>query len=379
MYKNAYKTYKYKFIFCRENMGFNKFVIDTTALKYNVSKLKKMIGSRVKLCGVVKAEAYSHGGVIVANAIKDDCDFFAVACVKEAMELRDRKIENNILILGIIPNSDLKYCIFNNISICLSSISQLYDILSTLKQLNLGDNDCLKIHLKINTGLNRLGISKLSEFKKILKLLESSRNIVLEGIFTHFATKSNDNEFVIEQYNTFKKFTSLVDNNRIIIHCNNSYATTRFPEYFNSMVRCGFLMYGGISGYKPVLNIATQIVNLNQVENGSIGYDRTIWVRDRLIAVIPIGYADGFDRRLSNNFRVLVNGEYANVVGNICMDMCMIDVTDIPDVEIGTKVTLLGEDGDKAISINDYADALGTSPYEVLLKFDSRRMDIIEL
>ena len=142
------------------------------------------------------------------------------------------------------------------------------------------------------------------------------------------------------------------------------------------MVRCGFILYNGIDCQNPVLNITTEIVNLNRV-SGTIGYDRTVYVSDRLIGVIPIGYADGFDRRLSNNFEVLVGGQYANVVGNICMDMCMIDVTDIPNVKVGDKVTLLGVQGNKSITIYDYACALKTSPYDALLKFNSKRMDII--
>lgn len=360
-------------------MGFNKFIVDTDALKYNVSKIKNLIGNNVKLCGIVKAEAYGHGGVLIANAIKDRCDYFAVACLKEAMELRDRKIENNILILGIVPINELKYCIFNDISITLSSLTQLNDIVCKVKKLNLNDDDYLKVHIKINTGLNRLGFNKLSDFKKALKIISSNSNIKIEGVFTHFATKGNDVDFICEQYNEFKKYFSLIRDERIIIHCNNSYATTKFPEYYNSMVRCGFVLYGGLDGYKPVLSITSEIVNLNYVSEGTIGYDRTCRVKDRLIAVVPIGYADGFDRRLSNKFRVLVNGEYARVVGNICMDMCLIDVTDIPNVDVGSVVTILGANGDKTLSIYDYANALGTSPYEVLLKFDSKRMDIIEV
>lgn len=377
MYKNTQKQIN---IICINGwvLGFNKFIIDTNVLKSNANLIKNFIGKNTMLCGVVKANAYGHGSIIVANRLKDICDFFAVANVIEAMELRDRNITNNILILGIVPMTDIKYCIFNNISVTISSLSQLYDILSVIKQLNLESTNILKVHIKINTGLNRLGVNKINDFKKMLKVISQNENIVLEGVFTHFATKGDDENFIVEQYNVFQKFISLIDNKRIIIHCNNSYATTHFPDYFNSMVRCGFLLYNGIDGFNPVLNIATEIVNLNRVD-GTIGYDRTVAVTDRLIGVIPIGYADGFDRKLSNNFKVLVNGEYASVVGNICMDMCMIDVTDIPNVKVGDKVTLLGSQMGKKITIYDYATSLKTSPYDVLLKFNSKRMDIITL
>lgn len=357
-------------------MGFNKFVLDKDALTFNVAKIKSMIGKDVKLCGVVKAESYGHGGVVVANEIKDKCDFFAVACLKEAMELRDRGIGNNIIILGIIPISDVKYCIFNNISIALSSLTQLYSIINKLKELNLNEQDYLKIHIKINTGLNRIGFNKISDFLKAIDLIDENKNIKIEGMFTHFATKSNDVDFIKTQYDEFQKYINLVKDRCIIIHNNNSYATLNLPQYYNSMVRCGYLLYGWQEGFKPVLSIHSEIVNITKVDNGTVGYDRTFIANGRKIAVVPIGYADGLDRRLSNNFKLLVDGQFANVVGNICMDVCMLDVTDIKDVKVGSKVTILGEDGKNKITVFDYANALGTSQYEILLKFRSARMDL---
>lgn len=360
-------------------MGFNKFIIDTKALNYNVDKIKNTIGKNVKLCAVVKAEAYGHGGVTVASKIANKCDFFAVACVKEAMELRDRNILNDILVLGIVSVKELKYCIFNNISITLSSLTQLNDILNKLKLLNLNSDNFLKIHIKINTGLNRLGFNSVKNFNTALNIIKVNNNLKLCGIFTHFATKGNDTNFIYEQYNNFIKYVDLVKDKCIIIHNNNSYATLNLPSMYNSMVRCGYVIYGWQEGFKPVLSITSEIVNITNVGCGTVGYDRTYIANDKKIAVIPIGYADGFDRRLSNNFKVLVNGCYAQVVGNICMDMTMLDVTNVKGVKVGSKVTLLGADGDKEVSVFDYANALGTSPYEVLLKFKFNRLDIIEI
>ena len=359
-------------------MSFNKYIIDCGALRYNATKIKDEIGEDVKLCGVIKADAYGHGSVTIANKIKDVCDFFAVACIKEAIELRDRNILNSIIVLGIVPLSDIKYCVFNNISINISSITQLNSVIKKLKELNLPNDVKLKIHLKINSGLNRLGFSKINDFKKALKIIDENDEILLEGIFTHFATKDNDEKFIDEQYKTFKKYVNLVKDRCIIIHNCNSFATMHKKEYRNSMVRCGFDLYGWEKGFKPVLSITSEIIQINYVEDATVGYDRTYHAHNQKIAVIPIGYADGFDRRLSNNFKVLVNGEFANVVGNICMDLCMIDVTNIKKVDIGTKVTILGIDGSNKISIYDYAKVLNTSPYEILLKFKNTRMDIIE-
>ena len=176
-----------------------------------------------------------------------------------------------------------------------------------------------------------------------------------------------------------KQIKSVINDKCIIIHNCNSYATLHKKEFLNSMVRCGFAIYGWLEGFKPVLKITTEIIQINKIKDATVGYDRTFYAHNKKIAVLPIGYADGFDRRLSNNFKVLVNGEYAKVVGNICMDMCMIDVTNIKKVGIGTKVTILGKDKDKSVTVYDYAKALDTSPYEVFLKFRSKRMDLIEI
>ena len=358
---------------------FNKFYIDTDALKFNVSKIKSVLGVGVKFCGVVKANAYGHSVQIVASKLKDLCDFFAVACLNEALEIRNNDIKNSILILGLLSKSEIIDCFNNEFSINISSLAQLTEYTYILNELENRGGKKLKIHIKINTGLNRLGVSDLSEFKEILNFISKNDVLELEGVFTHFATKSNDHKFLLEQYKEFEKYIKLVSDRCIIIHCNNSYATLNFKEFSNSMVRCGFAIYGWADGFKPVLSIKTSIVQINNITNGSVGYDRTFFARNRKIAVIPIGYADGFDRRLSNNFKVLVNDKYASVVGYICMDMAMIDVTDIDDVKVGSVVTILGPDKNNSISVYDYAMALNTSPYEVLLKFRSCRMDLIEL
>ena len=360
-------------------MSFNKFIIDVKALKYNAKKIKEELVKGVKLCAVVKANAYGHGSKIVAKNLENLCDFFAVACLKEAVELRKYNIKKPILILGLLSKSDIKQCFDNDISINISSITQLTEYTYILNELKNRGNKKLKIHIKINTGLNRLGVSSISEFKEILNFISKSDVLELEGIFTHFATKANDHDFILEQYSKFEKYKNLVDDKCIIIHCNNSYATLNFKKFSNSMVRCGFAIYGWLDGFKPVLSIKTSVVQINNVDCGSVGYDRTYIANKRKIAVIPIGYADGFDRRLSNNFKVLVNDVFVPVVGNICMDMTMLDVTDVEGVGVGSVVTILGADKNNSISVYDFANALVTSPYDVLLKFRSCRMDLIEL
>ncbi len=358
---------------------YNKFCIDVSALKFNAMKIKNSLDVGVKFCGIVKANAYGHGAKIVASNLKDVCDFFAVACLKEAIELRNNNVKNPILILGLLSKSEIKQSFYNEISVNVSSYAQLTDYIHILNNVKNSGNKKLKIHIKINTGLNRLGVNSLDEFRQILRLVYENDIVELEGIFTHFATKGNDQDFILKQYLRFNKYINLVKDKCIIIHCNNSYATLNFKEFSNSMVRCGFAIYGWLEGFRPVLSIKTSIVQINNVKDGSVGYDRTFYAKNRKIAVIPIGYADGFDRRLSNNFKVLVNDVFVPVVGNICMDMAMIDVTDVEGVNVGSVVTILGVDKNNAVSIYDYATVLNTSVYDVLLKFKSCRMDLIEL
>ncbi len=356
--------------------NFNNHILNSANLINNYNKIKKHVGTNVKVCAMVKANAYGHGLKDVCIALKH-ADFFGVASCFEAKQIRKFNKQTPILIVGVTDPNNVLWCAQNNVSVTVSTFNEL-----KLYSLICGYNK-LHIHLKINSGLNRIGFDNINHFKKSLNFIKHSSNIILEGVFTHFATKGEDVEFIVNQHNRFMEFIKYVKSSNVIVHCCNSFSTIMFSKYHHSMVRCGYNLYGWQQDNKicfnPVLKITSSVVFVHNIKKGeSVGYDRTfVASKNTKIAIVAMGYADGFDRRLSNKFSVLVNGEWAKVVGNICMDVFMIDVTNIKNVEVGSVVTIIGRNGGKQITPNDYAIVLDTSPYEVLLKFKTDRMNKI--
>lgn len=354
-------------------INFSDYILNISNLKYNLKAIKGKVGLGVKVCAMVKADAYGHGIKDVCKALKG-VDFFGVASVYEAMQIRKFDKYTNVLVVGASNLEYVNWCAINNVSIAISSIVELECIYERLVCSQ------LKVHIKVNTGLNRIGVSTIREYKQILRFIKLHSNILLEGVFTHFATKMDDLQFLLKQHSVFLKYVDLIDRDKVIVHCSNSFASIMFPCFSFDMVRCGFNLYGWQLDYgvefKPVLNIESKIVFIQNVKKGStIGYDRTYFAgRNMRVAIVPIGYADGLDRGLSNNFSLIVNNQKAKIVGNICMDVCMLDVTDVK-CEVGDKVIVLGDyDG---IRPSDYALAISSSPYEVLLKFKYNRMNRI--
>ena len=354
----------------------NNYIVNTKNIKNNVGIIRKVVGGRVRICVIVKANAYGMGMPAVVNAICQDVDYFGVASVWEAMELRNVNKCVPVLVLGEVNLDEIEWCALNNVAVTISTLDELNYIENNL-------TDCLlRIHLAVNTGLNRLGFESIFKFKQALKMIIKSNVMTLDGCFTHFATKSNDEDFIAKQYEIFDKYTKFLPN--CIVHCANSYVTLNYGGLSCDMVRPGFAIYGEhVCNYKlkPALSITSEVIHITNVRAGSsVGYDRTFVAPHNMrVAVIPIGYADGLDRRLSNKGYVLINGKRANIVGNICMDVALIDVTYIPYVFVGSKVTIIGSDGSEVITPLDIATILGTSAYEVLLKFNYRRMNYITI
>ena len=349
---------------------YTDFIIDINQLKTNVQNIKKRLGP-AKYCSVIKANAYGLGMETVASCLKGIADFFAVACLKEALALRVFDKTSPILILGCVEKSDIKACVDNNISISVSNILQLKELVGGVGRLN--------IHLQVNTGLNRFGFRVVSEFKKAVEIINNSDNLFLEGVYSHFATKSNDVNFIKKQYYRFLQFKSCVRNKDVIFHISNSFATIYDDVFHMNMARVGFLQYGELENNidcKPVLSIKSKLINVFTAKKGdTIGYDRTYKVnKTTKVGVVPVGYADGFDRRLSNNFCVLINNVKCKVVGLVCMDVFMVDLSGVA-ANIGDEVLLLGGRGKNKITLNDYALAMKTSPYEVLLGFNYKRLN----
>lgn len=357
--------------------SFNDYIVDSKRLKNNAYNIRSVLGRNTKFCAIVKANAYGIGVEAVCRSLYGIADFFAVANVFEGVSIRFFDKITPILILGVSDRDNLDIVAKSNISISISSIEKLVEVINFCES----NMVKIKVHLQVNTGLNRFGFRTIALFKEGLKLIEKSEYVILEGIYSHFATKGNDVGFIKKQFIRFNQFKKYIKSNEVICHIANSFATLYDKKFHLNMVRNGFLLYGGGEnsiGNKFVVTIKSKIVNIFDVKKGdTIGYDRTFGVKKTMkIAVIPLGYADGYDRRLSNKFYVLVDGEKCPIVGNICMDCFMIDITNIKAKE-WSEVVILGKQKNEEIALEDMANILDTSPYEVLLKLNYKRMNYI--
>lgn len=352
----------------------NDYIVNVDNLKDNAENIKYLVGANTKFCAVVKANAYGLGVTTICRALKGIADFFACACFKESLDIRLIDKSTPVLILGYTEVGNLDIVSRQHISISVGSLEYLQDIVASVRSE-------VRIHLQVNTGLNRFGFKSLSSFKKALDIIDKNKNLVLEGVYSHFATKEQDKEFMAKQYMRFLQFKKVVKDNGVIFHLANSYGTISSSRYRFDMVRCGFLLYGYTEnkiGNRPVLAIKSRLINiLNVVKGQTVGYDRTyIAEKNMRVGVVSIGYADGIGRGISNNFDFVVNGKRCPIVGLVCMDVCMIDLGKC-GAKLGDEVLILGRDRNNSISIYDYARTLKTSPYEILCAFKYNRMNYI--
>ena len=355
-------------------MCFNFFEIDTKALIENVKKIKLNLKDGCKLCAMVKADAYGHGVKNIAPYIDCFVDFFGVANTKEAMELRNLNVNAPIIVVGELSFEDILWCAMENVRLSIGSVDDAIKVSN-------GVNLPLKVHIKINSGMNRFGFDDERELKKAITILKKNKNITIEGVFTHYSTKEEDKKFIIYQTEVFYNLIKNINLKDVIIHTSSSYASLNMPSLNFDMCRIGFYLYGGektILNLSPVLSIKSQVVKIIYIKKGeSVGYSRTfVAKRDSIIGVVPLGYADGFDRRLSNNGFVLINGKKAPIIGRICMDVFFVDLTNIDNVKLSTEVVIIGKSGKKQITFADYAKRLSTSEYEIMLKFRYKRMNV---
>ena len=364
-------------------------------LEYNFLKIKSFLPEKVKIMCVVKADAYGLGAIKISKIYeKFGAGALAVANIDEALSLRKNKIELPILILGYTP--PCRVVDLHNFKITQNIFSSSY-----AKKVN----DCAEksgvkvdVHLKIDTGMSRLGFffqNKTRDIKTLeeIKSLSLMKNINITGIFTHFSSSDDDQQFCedttnnqINSFNYVVDFSKKIFKSLDFVHCSNSGAILFYPKANNNYVRAGIILYGYYPSklaknkvsLREVLKISTAVVQIKEVPEGTkISYGGTFVTKRRSkIATVPIGYADGLFRNLSNRGKMLVNGQFAPIVGNICMDQCMLDVTDIRgDVREGDVVTVVGEDGKNIISIDDIAELCGTINYEVLCNFKTLRSD----
>lgn len=326
---------------------FNKVFINKAELIKNFYSVKQN-NPNCLICAMIKADAYGVGAKQVCKILAPYANFFGVSCLTEAKQIKNL-CQNKILIVGPLERGKV-YPRFSYTCQSLKDVEYL-----------IGKKVPLNIHLKINTGMNRYGISSLKEFKTaLLKIKNSLLN--LEGVFTHFAT--ND-EFTQKQYKKFKRFAAVCKKLNLtpILHADNS-AVSKTQNHHLGMVRVGYHLYQGVSNANPVVEIETEIVKINNIKKGNlVGYNYNFVAQKNMrVAVVPVGYADGFDFK-NVGLKLNIFGVLCRVL-NICMDCFMLDVSNAK-ISVGSKIFLINKEN----NINKYAQHLKTNKYEILTKF----------
>lgn len=356
--------------------------IDLDVLAANARAIKTSIGDGVALMAVVKANAYGHGAVSVARtALLNGAEYLAVASMAEALELRDAGIDAPVLVMSYTPVYLVRQAVRQHITLTLYDLDLARAYHRAARELG----GKLYVHVKVDTGMGRVGVlasETLSFFRHLINL----NHLEIEGIYTHFSSADSDAAYTAQQVKTFKDLLRPLrasDFNFAYIHAANSAGTLATKENHFNMVRVGLALYGLSpdeqlrlpDGVKPVLAWKTTVAQVKTLPpNHPVGYGNTYRTPgEERIAVIPVGYADGFRRGLSNCGEVLVHGQRAPVVGRVSMEKTTINVTHIPDVSIGDEVVLIGTQGDETITAADIARKLDTISYEVLTGLQPRR------
>lgn len=354
--------------------SFSNYIINKENLISNVKFIKKQLNKNTKFCAVVKANAYGVGQNIVSKIISEYVDCFAVANLEEGVLLRESGETKNIISLGAINFDYLSVYSNKIIAPPVSTNQEMIKLSSEAKS-------PILVEFGLNTGMNRIGFSSLNEIDEAIAIKNKNSNICLWGAFSHLATKENDVGFMYSQKRKFDSLTKVFSKN-VVLHLSNTSASIYRKDFNYDMVRVGFGLYGAnsFSGkLKSVVSIESKVVLIQDVDAGlSVGYDRTFFTNKKSkVAIIPLGYFDGINRRLSNTGFVLINGKYCPIVGRICMDAMMVDVTNLNQVQVGDKVTIIGTDGNKEITISDYAKWAGTSEYEIFSRLNTARMNVV--
>ena len=351
--------------------------IDLDNLIFNINEIKKK-SNNSEIIGVVKANAYGHGAVEVSKALLDNgINRLAVANIIEAIELRESDINCPIMLLGISEDYAIDSILKYNVEPTVSSYNFAFKLNEKAKELN----KTINIHIAIDSGMGRIGFRE--EDKDLADIINISKlsNLQIESIFSHFSTAdSKDKEYSLKQIEIYNSFLDKLQASGVKINkrnlCNSA-AIIDLPESHYDYVRPGIIQYGYYPSdevdiehfnIKPVLTWKTRVIHIKELNEGEyIGYGKTFKTnRKSIIATLPVGYADGYSRGLSNKGKVIINGKLAPIVGNVCMDQFMVDITDIPDVKLDNEVILLGSCENVKFDAHDMAEVLNTISYEVL-------------
>ena len=363
--------------------------IDMNAAEHNFNLIKQKLSPNTKLCCVVKANAYGHGAVYLSKLYeKLGADFFAVSNIEEAMQLRNNGISTKILILGYTPTSCASILAENNISQSVFSYSYAKELSKCAED----DGVKVNIHIKLDSGMGRIGFDCIHKNAEMIDSIVDVCNmpgLENEGIFTHFALADDGidgAEFTRLQYERFISAVDSLKNRGVefeLKHCANSATTFEYPEYYMDMVRVGVVLYGlapsgkvrGCENLAPVMSLKSVISMIKEIEEGdTVSYGCTFVAKKKTkIATAPVGYADGFWRsNATNGTQMLIRGQRVNIVGRVCMDQLMLDVTNIKGVKEGDYITLIGTDKDEIITADELAKNNGTIGYEMICSIGER-------
>ena len=360
--------------------------VNLSNLDYNIKKIREKIGPNRDIVGVIKADAYGHGSVECAEVLrKNGVKMFAVATLAEAIHLRENGANEEIIILGLTPDFYVDTLIKYDLTPVVCSIDNAKAIDAAAR----AANKVVKALIAIDTGMGRIGYlaDKVEEAIPEIKEMTELSNFKIKGLFSHMATAdAADKSFSHLQEQKYNKFFKALNENGVEIPVRtlaNSASIMEIPDVYFDAVRPGIILYGCYPSHevlkenldiKPVMSVKAAIVHLKDVPVGfSCGYGRKfIAERPSRIATLALGYADGYPRPYSAKAKVIVNGVLCPVAGNICMDQCMVDVTDVPDVKLGDEVIVMGSDGKNTILADDIADATETINYEITCAFGQR-------
>ncbi|MBQ2847681.1 MAG: alanine racemase [Clostridia bacterium] len=356
--------------------------VNLAAIRSNFDALKRCLKPETKTMAIVKANGYGHGSVRVAKELKDQADYFAVAALEEAMELRENGIKNPILILAYTSPSQYEELINNNLITTIYSLDDAKMLSETAERLK----KKAVIHVAVDTGMGRIGFSDCEKSAETIETISKLPYIEIEGIFTHFACADmSDKTSALEQKKRFDDFVSLLESKNVNIpvkHVSNSAAIIDLDCNYD-MVRMGISLYGLYPSDEvmadrvkltPAMEVVSHVIHIKDVEPGiGISYGHTyVTAEKRRIATVCIGYADGYNRAFSNKGYVLINGKKAPITGRVCMDQIMVDVTDIENVNVGDDAIIMGKRGDAQITAEELGEMCGSFNYEVICTFMPR-------
>jgi alanine racemase len=367
--------------------------VNLESFRHNIRSIKSFVGTDVRTMAIIKADAYGHGAVQCAKAaIKEKVAYIGVGIIQEGIELRESGITSPILILGGIYPNEIKELINYNLSTSLSNSVMA----NAISKEAANSHKSVSVHIKIDTGMGRLGVQPI-DFKNLINNVIACKNLKIEGFFTHLSSADEEDPAVTNhQLSIFSKllkglpeasFSKIVnEKNNMLFHTANTAGLFRFPESRFNLVRPGISLFGSFPSntiaslfniyakenntlLRPVMSWKTKIMQTQTLRKGiPVSYGgRHVTKKDgTCIATIPVGYADGLSRHLSNNIEFLVRGTRVKQVGTICMDMCLIDATSLPNIKMGEEVVIFGKQKNSQIKVEELATKANTIPYEVL-------------